>query len=224
MLWLRKNQTWVFSGIGVTILTIVGGFIWKNISPEKEAINSATADNNSTVVQIGGNASNVTVNADKKKDLRKFKKFVPKTYLANLPKVKYNAYIEARKYWDTGITSEMLRGTNILYDRLFKILIDLSGTAYTEDFFEGQSTTEYYSSKISRFMSSSYESQPTDSGSMHTVMAHGEMSEIADEFVIKIVKDVTDESYFPVWKKKWDRASELGAKGEEVDLDLTNEL
>ena len=78
MLWLRKNKTWVFSGIGVTILTMVTGFIWNNISPEKEAINSATADNNSTVVQIGGNASNVTVNADKKKTFENSKNLYQK--------------------------------------------------------------------------------------------------------------------------------------------------
>lgn len=224
MTWLKNNRQWVFSGVGVAVITTTVGFIWQKPSPEKEVVNNANADDNSTVVQVGGDASNININSDDKKDIRNFKKFVPQTYLSNLPKVKYNAYIESHEYWDTGITSEMQKGSYLLSDQLLEILIELSETAYTEDFFEGQSTADYYNEKISRLTKASHDSQPRGGGTMHVVMASGEMSDIVDEFVVKIVKDVADEDYFPVWKKKWDRAGELGAEGKEVNLDLTDEL
>jgi hypothetical protein len=222
----------VLLGIAGSIASIIA--LWSTLSPNEQAPTQIKQDasikgsnNIASNNQISNNQGNISIQnvyPDTKKEIRNFKKFIPNTYLSNLPRVKYNAYMEAHKYWDTGITSEMLKGTDVLYDKLRTILIDLADTAYTSDYFEGKTISDYYDERISRLMKASQDAQPMDGGTMHIVIAHGDLSDIVDDFIVRIVKDVSESSYFAIWKKKWDRAGELGSKGEVIDLDLTSEL
>lgn len=231
---MKSSQSkWiVLIGIAGSVASIVALLLTftttdQNSGKSEQKTNISGLNNIVTSNQINNNEGIITyqnINLDTKKDVRDFKKFVPKTYLSNLPKVKYNAYMEAHKYWDTGTTSQMLQGTEVLYEHLREILIGLSATAYTEEYFEGKSIPEYYDEQISRLMKASYDSQPTDGGTMHLVMAHGDLTEIADDFIVRVVKDVADPEFFSLWKKRWHRASELGARGEHVDLDLASEF
>jgi len=156
--------------------------------------------------------------------IREFRKFVPETYLGNLPRAKYNAYMDAHILWDTGVTAKMVKGNALLAERLTKILTDLAKTAYTPDYFEGQPVENYYAEKISLLMETSSEAQPRDGGTMHIVIASGDHAEIVDDFIERIVEDVTSPDSFSDWKIHWDRASELGAMGEELDLDITDKF
>lgn len=223
---VSRSKWHVIIGSVGSIASVIA--LWFNFVPDEKnlgAITQVTNVNGSNNISNNlGTINYHSVVTDTKNDVRTFKKFVPETYLKNLPRVKYNAYMEAHKYWDTGITSEMMEGTNVFYERLREMLIDLSATAYTEEFFEGKPISIYYDEQISRLMKAAYDSQPSEGGTMHLVMAHGELSEIADNFIVKIVKDVSDPSYFQIWEKKWMRASELGREGQYVDLDITSEF
>lgn len=227
------NSRWVMLlGVVGSIASIIALWLSFGVDAKKEAPPNQRyyfngSNNDVTNNQISNNSGSITfhqVYPDTNKDLRDFRKFVPKTYLQNLPKVKYNAYMEAHKYWDTGVTSQMLEGNNVLADILLDILINLAKTAYTSDYFEGKSIPSFYNEQISRLMDASYDAQPNDGGSIHVLMAHADRSTIIDEFVVRVVEDVSDPSYFQVWKKKWDVARDLGAKGVAIDLDLTPDL
>lgn len=152
-----------------------------------------------------------------------FKKYVPRTYLDNLPKIKYKAYIEAHKLWDTGVTANMQGGNYLFAERLQKILCDLAKTAYTDDFFEGKKVEDYYNEKISVMMEAAWDSQPEGAGTMHIVIATSQMAQFVDDYIEELVKGI-DPEYYKTWVKKWNKADELGAEGKEIDLDLTDEL
>jgi len=138
--------------------------------------------------------------------------------------VKYNTYIEAHKYWDTGITSEMIKGNYYVADKLEEILHSLAKTAYTTDYFEGKSIDKYFDDLISELTAASHEAQSKDGGSMERVLATADVQELIDEYIVKIVKDVADSSYFDEWQRKWNRAKELGIQGTDVNLSLTDEI
>ncbi len=74
----------------------------------------------STSVSIEGflTTQEYSVANEYKKNIRDFKKFVPPTYLNNLPRIKYKSYIDAHKLWDTGITSRMHDGNKLLANKL----------------------------------------------------------------------------------------------------------
>lgn len=58
--WLMQNKDWVFSGIGVAILSLIGGLLFKNRAGQK-----IKAGNNSTNIQGG---KDVKVNIGGKND------------------------------------------------------------------------------------------------------------------------------------------------------------
>jgi hypothetical protein len=153
-----------------------------------------------------------------------FFKFIPTTYLNNLPRIKYNSYIEAHKLWDTGITAKMLGGNSLLSDRLKKILIELAEMAYLPKYFANKSALEFYEERITKMMSAAYDAQPIDAGTMHVVMASGQMAEIINDYIVQIVRDVTDSSYYKSWKERWDKATKAGQEGKEIDLNLNDEF
>ena len=146
------------------------------------------------------------------------KKELPKTYLYNLPRIKYKAYIDAHVHWDTGITPEMMEGSRILASCLRKILNDLATLVYPTDYFEGKTTETYYDDIINRVMPSAFEAQPHNPGTMHRVIAHGQISELLDEMIVNVVKDSIDILTFEIWKSKWDYATKMGAEGKDIDL------
>ena len=142
---------------------------------------------------------------------------MPTTYLNNLPRIKYKSYIEAHKLWDTGITSQMHYGNKLLADKLRQILIDTAESAYTSEFFEGKTVSQYYDNLVSRLMKASYDAQP-DIGTSYGVIASGERAQIIDDLIIRLVKDISEPSYFSQWKPKWDKATELGSEGIKTEL------
>ncbi len=62
-------------------------------------------------------------------------------------------------------------------------------------------------------MKAACDAQPNLQGTMFRVIADSQRTQIIDDFIVKIVEDITDTSYFSQWKAKWDRAKELGTKG-----------
>jgi len=181
-------------------------------------------NNNENEVFLGNN-NKVTINKNgDKKDTRNFKKFVPQTYLDDLPRIKYKSYIEAHKLWDTGITSQMHEGNKLLANKLREILINMAETVYTPDFFEGKTVSQYYDDMIFKLTKAAYDAQPDLTGSMYPVIAHGQRASMIDDLIVKVVKDVTEPSYFSQWKLKWDRAQKLGSEGRHIDIEIFTEL
>ena len=66
--WLYANKAWVFSGVGVAVITIVGGFVWGRIPRGRGAVRQEqVAGDNSTLVQGRGDVNiSVTQNIEKK--------------------------------------------------------------------------------------------------------------------------------------------------------------
>lgn len=60
--WIIDNREWVFSGIGVLVLSTVGGFILKN-KEKKNVSQSINSGNNSTNIQ-GGDNTTITIGAE----------------------------------------------------------------------------------------------------------------------------------------------------------------
>lgn len=54
MNWIIENKEWIFSGIGIFILTIILGLFKKRQKAKKIKMNQKSGDN-STNIQIGGN-------------------------------------------------------------------------------------------------------------------------------------------------------------------------
>jgi len=145
------------------------------------------------------------------------KPFLPQTYLLNIPPIVYKAYVEAHTMWDTGVTSEMLEGNNYLSNQLFSILIDLAIAAFPPAHFHGMEPEAFFHQKIGRLMDSAYAAQPKQPGTMHIVIASGQRAEIIKEYIVRIVKDATAESFFAFWKASWDRAIECNKDDSEFD-------
>jgi hypothetical protein len=188
-------------GIATLVITFIPS------TTEKQPTQTVNSQGNT---QVGGTGntqiSDSTVIFDGREDIRNFRKFVPKTYLDNLPNAKCNAYMEARELWDTGITSEMINGNILLSNELKKILIGISKTAYTSEFFDGKTTEQYYDEIISRLMQASFDARPDD-GTMHVVSATGDEAQIIDDLIVRLVQDLADPPYFSQWMIRWDRAA-----------------
>lgn len=148
---------------------------------------------------------------------RKFKNYIPKVYLNNLPILLYKAYAEAHKYWDTGITSKMLRGNDILNQALFKFLFGLAETVYEKEFFDGKTVKQYYEDMFGKLIEASWAVQATE-GSMGRVIAGGEYSSMIEETITRIVEDVDDPAHYAKWKLKWEEAMTLANEGQSIDI------
>lgn len=85
------------------------------------------------------------------------------------------------------------------------------------------SVKDYYD-EIAKLHSASYQAQPREGGSLHTVIASGQRAEMIDKFIVQKVRSVTESSYFTNWYFKWRRASKLGTQGTDVDLEITDEI
>jgi len=188
----------------------------------QELLTTETSSNTFVSIEDFLTTQEYSVANEYKKNIRDFKKFVPPTYLNNLPRIKYKSYIDAHELWDTGITSRMHDGNKLLANKLYEILIDITETAYTSDFFEGKTVSQYYNDLILKFMKAAYDAQPNLQGTMYRLIAHSQRAQIIDDFIVKIVKDITDNSDFLQWKAKWDMAKELGTKG--IGIDFFTEL
>jgi hypothetical protein len=51
--WINQNKEWFFSGLGVTIITIVAGWLF-NSSKNKSIKQIQSSGNNSSNIQVGG--------------------------------------------------------------------------------------------------------------------------------------------------------------------------
>ncbi|MNO34236.1 hypothetical protein D3C76_242670 [compost metagenome] len=61
MNWIADNKDWIFSGVGVMALSIIGFFVKRRLDKEKkQPSQSINSGNNSNNVQ-GGNDVNVTI-------------------------------------------------------------------------------------------------------------------------------------------------------------------
>ncbi|WP_405176363.1 hypothetical protein MHI27_12025 [Paenibacillus sp. FSL H8-0261] len=61
MNWIADNKDWIFSGVGVMVLGIIGFFVKRFLDKEKKQSGQSIASgNNSNNVQ-GGNDVNVTI-------------------------------------------------------------------------------------------------------------------------------------------------------------------
>ena len=144
--------------------------------------------------------------------------FVPKTYLFNIPPIVYKAIAEARKFWDTGITAEMLEGHHYLSEKLFLVLKDLAATAFQKSYFEGMSVEEFFQQRISRLMDAAYAAQPRTPGTMHIVIAAGQRSEIIKEYILEIVSGALFGEDYLEWLQLWNRANLCEENDEQFDL------
>lgn len=61
MEWLSKNREWVFSGIGVVVFTTLAGFVWQLSENDRNASQTATTGDNSTVVQVPGSSRDINI-------------------------------------------------------------------------------------------------------------------------------------------------------------------
>ncbi|MEO1210182.1 MAG: hypothetical protein AAFX78_11635 [Cyanobacteria bacterium J06638_20] len=198
--------------VAIGVIAALGGIatLVVTFSPSTTGEQPIQTVNSEGNTQVGGTGnmqiSDSTVIFDRKGDIRNFRNFIPETYLNNLPRAKCNAYMEAREFWNTGITSEMLNGNIFLSNELKKILIGIAETAYTREFFEGRTAEEYYDEMINRLMQVSYDAKPS-SGTMYHVIASGDEALIIDDLIVQLVKDSIEPSYFLRWKDDWDRAA-----------------
>ena len=55
MEWIINNTEWIFSGIGVTVVSLIVGLLWKKHKSSKSTTMKQKSGNNSTNIQIGGN-------------------------------------------------------------------------------------------------------------------------------------------------------------------------
>jgi len=209
---LLSHKEWIFSGIGVTAITPTIGFTLQIMGSKTEdgnvvhdAGNRSVANGGSTVVQVGRDAGSITIEADPNKAVRDFKKFVPRTYLDDLPRFRRVAHTEAREYYRTGVTVDIILGNNVITEKMFEALVNLSETAYTEDFFEGQSPRDYHAEQISRLTSTLYDGVPRGYLAEH----RAQTPMMVEEFIVRIVEDVSDPEYFLSWKERWDQASKF---------------
>jgi len=161
---------------------------------------------------------------DIKEKSLKSNRHLPSTFIWDLPKVKYNAYIEAHKLWDTGITSKMIEGNNLLAKELFEILLTIAETLVLDTDTNGKGVKKYYKEKIASFSKYSYKAEPNDSGIMHFVVSHSKTFQIIDEYIVSFIRESLDIKTFESWKQKWDNAEVLANQGEDVDFYFGDEL
>ncbi|EZH73666.1 hypothetical protein ATO12_17165 [Aquimarina atlantica] len=219
-------------GIAGVVVTIIFGINqWKERSNnnaeqplKSDSINQEKQDNRRTIevrdkgTYIEGNQTNIyKINNNSSNEVRKFQRNIPKSYLSQLPGIKANAYRDARELWNTGVTSEMMKGNYLVLDRLTEALSDLAETVYTPDFFNGISAKEYYSNKIEKMSKAAYDGQtgPEGGGTIGLVTGSDNLNRFVQDFIVEIVKDISEPSYFISWKKEWDHAGKKLSKEEE---------
>jgi hypothetical protein len=177
-----------------------------------ESLSGILRKHNNLILRYYGDAWGLTI---KKETPRHF---VPKTYLFNIPPIVYKAIAEARKFWDTGITAEMLEGHHYLSEKLFLVLRDLAATAFQKSYFEGMSVEEFFQQRISRLMDAAYAAQPRTPGTMHIVIAAGQRSEIIKEYILEIVSGALFGDDYLEWLQLWNRANLCDENDEQFDL------
>lgn len=121
-----------------------------------------------------------------------------KGFLNTLPTIKHNTYLEAQPLWDSGVTSNMIEGNNIVLTKLIQLYFDLLDLTEEEGF-----RKESYKKQIHTYIQYVNDAQPKDRGSMHLVMKGGTLNSIIDDCIVSVVKNNTDKSFFKKWKTQW---------------------
>lgn len=130
-------------------------------------------------------------------------------YINSLPKTKRLAYEEAHIHWDTGITTKMYAGNNVLNERLMHILVTLSTQIYPIKHFKGLHPHEFYQETVDELFNDEIKKKSTseNGGTLQGFLLHAEKSTIIDTLIINAVKASTPEDYFKKWKIEWESAS-----------------
>lgn len=129
--------------------------------------------------------------------------FVPETFLDTLPQIRYNLYKEAQDLWDSGVTSAMIEGNNIVIEKLLQIYLDLTELIEKEEYIKGVPYKDYYKNRINTFIKYIYVAQPIDGGTMDLVISGGKAISTINECIIDIIKNSTSENYFCKWLDSW---------------------
>lgn len=134
--------------------------------------------------------------------------FLPEGFLNTLPSIKYYAYEEAQPLWDSGITSNMMEGNNIVRDKLLQIYLDLVELVEKDNSINGVPVRDYYENKIRKYSDYVYDAIDKDGGNMQIIVAGGKITNIIQDCIVYIVKECTASSYFSKWLDSWNRYEE----------------
>lgn len=131
--------------------------------------------------------------------------------IRDLPRCRLEAYRAAQPKWDTGVTSTMHEGNQLLIDALQEMLVDLArfypdgrfGDAGPEAYFEQRSRT------LGRWhWKLLVQSDPP--GTMWGVVAGGEVCSELERLVVQMVSALTwgrSGFNFKAWRDEWERAA-----------------
>jgi hypothetical protein len=191
-------------GAIASVIALWPAFI--SLNQKDNPIAEISGSENAQIVGAGNtqiNDSTIVYEGDSSTIKKELRKPVPRSFLDSLPRVKCQAYAEAKPLWDTGVTVTISEGNALVSDRLREALISTAEAAYTNDFFEGKTPEEYYSKIIDDLTTVSRSSMPRE-GTLYGILMGAAEIAITDDLIEDLIQDISDETYFLDWKSRWD--------------------
>lgn len=130
-------------------------------------------------------------------------------YIESLPEIRRAAYEEAKGYWNSGVTIEMIGGSHVVLDVAEQVCVQLAAW-YPPNHFDNRSAAEFFSDLIAtRFRWHRFVSEPDGLGSGGTMIGPivaGLAMTDAEEMVVSMVQWLGDlvSVDLPAWKTRWD--------------------
>lgn len=133
-------------------------------------------------------------------------------YIEHLPRLRREAYENARYGWDTGVTSEMRRATSEVIDIMERVLVYLASW-YPPDQFSDNGSAAYFSNFVSdRFhwhRALQEPGAPGSGGTLAGVLAGGDVLTDIETAVVDLVKVLSAGDVDLVkWHKEWEKSAE----------------
>lgn len=132
-------------------------------------------------------------------------------YVRSLPEIHREAYRQGHLLWDTGITSEMRKGSYGVIEVLKGILVELA-KCYPPDHF-GPDTKVYFDEYIKSRFSWAYKklepNGPGTGGTIVLVQAGSEVMNDLEEMIAGMVRSLTSgrgDFNYNVWLEEWEKA------------------